>query len=785
MKLRHTVDPAVRFLAAFVLISFCFPLESLGQATLDPRYHTYNEIMEDIFALEAQYPTMVRVDSIGHSRGEDGGQPLPIYVVKISDNVHQYEDEPNVLFIGHIHAEEVLGIEIIHALLHELTDGYVEHRPHVRYWVEQLQIYIVPSMNPDGLAVVMDGRDVTYRKNVYMPPPLDHCTIVPGVGWDSCGVDLNRIFALNWDWGDTLWQPGGVEPYDYYRGPAPFSEPEAQCIRDLALEIQPVASVIYHSSRTGANAERCIFPWDWSGKQAPDSVMIADFGRRFALEIPTYDHSSHYLFVWSGNHRGNTQDWFYWKLGTIQLANEVGSIETGIQPDSAVIEQIIEDVFPSIRFLLDRTRTPDNDEHVVFGHVKDAETGEPLRAEWRFVSTWTPVLPPRYTDAVYGRYYFLPADSFTVEFRKEGYVSKREYFTRRSSREERDVMLTPLEWHTVHFRVEDEAGQPLPSTVYVESVFPDTIALPSGEADVSKPNGSYEFFFAPNDTDHVAFRVGVWLNRDTTLEITLPNGSVFLSQDFEDLAADWTFGGTHSTWTTSWADDGYGQVLSTNAIGFRLTYSDDADAWAEYSGALDISGANSAHLQFDRASRLDADGDSVSVEVSTDGGMTWESAGWMHDFDLGWTRTYLCLDRWAPASDVRLRFRFISDSAYTELGMMIDNVVLVAGINLDSPQVEHGGIPWEYDFESVYPNPFNPTAVLIYTVAAPGPAEIRVTNILGQEVCTLKETCPTAGRFRAVWNGTDRRGAHLPSGVYFATLNAGGQHFTRKLLLLR
>ena len=781
--LKHMKDHKIGSVI-FCLILLGFPLWSLAQDSLDSRYHTYEEITADILALEAQYPDKVQVDSIGHSRGEADGHIWPLYAVKISDNVHINEDEPSVLIIGHIHAEEVLGIEIIHALLHELTDGYVQNLPHVRYWVDQLQIYIVPSMNPDGLAVVMDGRDVTYRKNGYRPPSLDHCTIVPGIGLDSCGVDLNRVFDINWEWGDTLWQPGGNEPYDYYRGPAPFSEPEAQCIRDLALQIQPVAAVIYHSSRTGDSAERCIFAWDWDGKLAPDSTMIGDFGRRFAMQILTYDQSTHYLFVWGGNRRGNTEDWFYWKLGTLQCTNEVASLATGIQPDSAVIERIIEDVLPSVRFLLDRTRTPDNDEHVVYGHVKDAQTGQPLQAEWRFSSTWRPILPPRYTDPVYGRFYFLPADSFTVEFRKEGYLPKQEHFARRFGPEYRDVSLTPLPWYTLHVQVRDEQGHELPSVLYMVSLFPDTIALPSGQADVLKPQGSYELLFAANDTDHVAYRMGLWLDQDTTLDITLPEGHVFLFQNFEDLAAEWEFGGDNSTWTTSWAD-GYGNALSTNPIGFRSTYANRASAWAEYSGVIDLRGTNSAHLQFDRSGHLESGCDSLGVEIWRAASASWESAGWLHDFDIPWTRTYICLDRWTGTPDLRMRFRLVSDSIYAELGVMIDNLCLVAGVNLDAPGSERDALPWQYDFESVYPNPFNPKAVLTYTVAAPGPIKIRITNLLGQEVCTLSDTCPSAGRFRMTWNGTDRRGAHVPSGVYFATLHAGGHRFTQKLLLLR
>jgi hypothetical protein len=176
----------------------------------------------------------------------------------------------------------------------------------------------------------------------------------------------------------------------------------------------------------------------------------------------------------------------------------------------------------------------------------------------------------------------------------------------------------------------------------------------------------------------------------------------------------------------------------------------------------------------------------LGVEISSDTGSgIWESVGWLHDFDIPWTRTVLCLDRWAGIRDLRLRFRLVSDSAYAELGVMIDNLRIIGGINNPVPPSEDPGLPWKYAFEQAYPNPFNPMTMLTYTVAAPGRVTMRITNLLGQEVQTLRESCPAAGRYRMVWNGTDSRGAHLPSGVYFATLQAGGTYFTQKLLLLR
>ena len=219
-----------------------------GQATLNPRFHTYQEMLTEVDSLLGLYSDIMMVDTIGYSQEED----IPIIAVKISDSVQLEEDEPSVLYVGQVHAEEVLGNEIVMRLMDDILSGYPGYPE--RYWVERSEIWIVPSANPEGLSVVMeytqDTLDYAFRKNKRDNIGDGIFRYVLGRGGDTSGVDINRNFDINWDRGDTLFHPGSYEIYDYYRGPAPFSEGETRALRDLAYEIQPVFSIIYHSSRT-------------------------------------------------------------------------------------------------------------------------------------------------------------------------------------------------------------------------------------------------------------------------------------------------------------------------------------------------------------------------------------------------------------------------------------------------------------------------------------------------------------------------------------------------------
>ncbi|MCX6601707.1 MAG: T9SS type A sorting domain-containing protein [bacterium] len=81
---------------------------------------------------------------------------------------------------------------------------------------------------------------------------------------------------------------------------------------------------------------------------------------------------------------------------------------------------------------------------------------------------------------------------------------------------------------------------------------------------------------------------------------------------------------------------------------------------------------------------------------------------------------------------------------------------------------------------AAYPNPFNPSATIRFSLPRRGEAELVVYDVTGREVSVLVDGVLVAGEHRVPFDG-----ARLPSGIYFARLTAAGAQATQKLLLLK
>ena len=84
---------------------------------------------------------------------------------------------------------------------------------------------------------------------------------------------------------------------------------------------------------------------------------------------------------------------------------------------------------------------------------------------------------------------------------------------------------------------------------------------------------------------------------------------------------------------------------------------------------------------------------------------------------------------------------------------------------------------------SVEPNPFNPTTTVKFTATIGAQGSIKVFNLRGELVRTLHDGEFTRQSF--TWDGTDRRGAAVASGVYVITADANGQTRTVKTALVK
>ncbi|MEC7228125.1 MAG: FlgD immunoglobulin-like domain containing protein, partial [Candidatus Latescibacterota bacterium] len=98
---------------------------------------------------------------------------------------------------------------------------------------------------------------------------------------------------------------------------------------------------------------------------------------------------------------------------------------------------------------------------------------------------------------------------------------------------------------------------------------------------------------------------------------------------------------------------------------------------------------------------------------------------------------------------------------------------------------EYIGLPEVSSVEQNYPNPFNGATTIAYHVVRPGPVQLDIYDIGGQRVQQLADGFHATGSYRAVWDGTNRRGRAMASGVYFYALRAEGVQQLRKMLYVK
>ena len=84
-----------------------------------------------------------------------------------------------------------------------------------------------------------------------------------------------------------------------------------------------------------------------------------------------------------------------------------------------------------------------------------------------------------------------------------------------------------------------------------------------------------------------------------------------------------------------------------------------------------------------------------------------------------------------------------------------------------------------------YPNPFNPSTTIAFSIPEDGLVKIDIYNIKGQKIKQLCDAEMQRGHHKVIWNGKDKNERSVSSGVYFVRLQANGQTAARKIMLMK
>ncbi|MFB3844571.1 MAG: M14 family zinc carboxypeptidase [Candidatus Cloacimonadaceae bacterium] len=768
-----------------VLLACVFALTALqALPPLPSCYHTYAEITAELQQLEMQYPSLAKVYIIGHSQQDN----LPIYAIKLSDNVEQEENEPAVLFIGQVHAEEVLGVETTMSNLHEI----LEHSQNSPYgnWLNQLEMWFIPTINPEGHTVVTDYLDPSYRKNKHdnnNNGVFDFSTLV---GYDIDGVDINRNFPFNWVHGDTLFTPPGLdtEAYDYYRGPAAGSESETQALMNFCRQQKPVFCIVWHSSRNPQTGlcEGVFYPLNWYGtRPCPDLALGQQIGEGVAAAIIRENGGGGYEPSASSGRKGDINNWMYKELGTICLVIECGT--NNIQPDSTLMVNTVQRCTNGVKWLLNRalpisSAVPSNS--MLRGTVTDAVTGQPLEAEIYVEERHAPWFTPRKSDPVNGTYWRPISNGYYhIHFRKKGYaeqvVNGWNVFNSWSTL---SAALQPLPAVNLHIAVRNsENGSLLPSQVVLYDVENDTLQT-DGEFNLITYQGRHRIeisadgFYPYLDTLEVAAGIS-----SLNLNIILTPAAVHFEENFDNGLANWVQNGT---WITENQLAVNGSAL-TDSWGGKGFYSQNCNTWIRTANPISIPSSGNPLLLFDEHLYTEFNYDLVKVEVSSDT-LNWQAIyvnSGQYDW---WHPVYVPLNGFEGQS-LFLRFHLTDQSNNIDLtdpGWTIDNLRIVTGSATPASDETSGQIPLTILLQT-YPNPFHDCTTIKFTTGTETTLKIEIYNIKGQKVKTLTNQLYKRGNYSLSWDGTDDKGSALASGVYFCRLTCRQKVMTEKLLLLK
>lgn len=101
-------------------------------------------------------------------------------------------------------------------------------------------------------------------------------------------------------------------------------------------------------------------------------------------------------------------------------------------------------------------------------------------------------------------------------------------------------------------------------------------------------------------------------------------------------------------------------------------------------------------------------------------------------------------------------------------------------VSQDCITADTQGTPRAFELAPVFPNPFNPTTTIRFSLAETAVAGLKVYNLSGRQVASLVDGLTSAGEHSVVFDATG-----LGSGVYFYTLDVAGTLQTRKMILAK
>lgn len=335
--------------------------------------------------LHARYPRLTRLVELGRSHE---GRPLRALV--IGRKLKKRDPRPAMLLNGAHHGVEILSIDMVLDAIDVLLlrsggkrgtkgadselaahakepvlrlDPALDRR--VKRWLDELVVWCVPVVNPDGVWATLNGHPRTGRKN---GRDTDENGRIDAMD----GVDLNRNYPFRWG---ALGEVGSSSKPSsfYYRGPEAGSEPETRAMMRLAESEHFVGAISYHTGTVAV-----LSPYTIDNVQDPEPNEAWQIGEHLIAGLPPHPQGKPFVLkrkLYSVD--GTDQDFYRFHFGTLAYLVEAARRDA---KDESERVAIVRSVRPSWMRLFDRFI----DGPAISGRVLDA-SGQPLRAAVQIV----------------------------------------------------------------------------------------------------------------------------------------------------------------------------------------------------------------------------------------------------------------------------------------------------------------------------------------------------------------------------------------------------------------
>tara|TARA_Y100000739_G_C20409474_1_gene373836 strand:+ start:18 stop:536 length:519 start_codon:yes stop_codon:yes gene_type:complete len=94
-------------------------------------------------------------------------------------------------------------------------------------------------------------------------------------------------------------------------------------------------------------------------------------------------------------------------------------------------------------------------------------------------------------------------------------------------------------------------------------------------------------------------------------------------------------------------------------------------------------------------------------------------------------------------------------------------------------------IPQEFSISNAYPNPFNPTVSIDFSIPEQTDVRIQVFDLLGRNVFTHQQNFNNPGNYRFRWNARDNNGNNVASGIYIVAIQHQKNIYKQKITFLK